>query len=115
MPKYKAGDKVLVNGQLMTLGSWPDSDIGPFFATYTNNEGGEVQGTYWAGQVEVDGEPVHTSSNVQLVEAGSGVESIAGDVSAAAAEAAAELARQDAEAAEKAAVEAAAAAEAAKK
>lgn len=81
MARYAAGDKVLVDGTLMTLGSWPDDDAGPFHATYHTNQGGEVQGTYWASQVTTEGEPVHTSSTVALVEKGTGVESIAGDVS----------------------------------
>jgi hypothetical protein len=81
MPKYTAGDTILVDGQKMKLGSWPADDTGPFFATYTDSAGSEVQGTYWAGQVETDGEPVHTSANVSLVQAGDGVErSTLGDI-----------------------------------
>lgn len=80
MARFKAGDKILVNGILMTLGSWPDDDKGPFHASYTNPQGGMVQGTYWAGQVNLGGKPVHTSDTVDLVEQGDGVASTLGDI-----------------------------------
>ena len=81
-PKFKPGDKVRVNGQQMTIRSWPADNVGPFLATHLNPQGGEVQVTLWAGQVDLDGEPIHTSANVELVESGEPVQSTAGPVDA---------------------------------
>ena len=75
--KYQAGDVVRINGILHTLGSWPDDDAGPFLAFHEDNKGTTTQTTFWADQVVTDGEPVHTSATVELVEAGNGVESTA--------------------------------------
>ena len=80
MAKFKAGDKVRINGIIQTLGSWPDDDAGPFLAFYDDNRGAKVQTTYWASQVDTEGEPVHTSADVEIVEAGSLPESTAGDI-----------------------------------
>lgn len=87
MPKYQAGDTVRVANQDWVLGSWPENDEGPFTAKFYMPDGGEVQSTMWAGQVQVrdeddghDLEPTFGSSTVELVTAGDGVQSIAGEV-----------------------------------
>lgn len=88
---FKKGDKVQVNGQLVTIETAFVDDGQPFYASYVNNDGADVFGTYWPGQITV-GEPIHTSGTVQLIEAGDGVEhSTLGDIHDALAEVNAEI------------------------
>lgn len=101
MPKYKAGDKVMVNNQLMEIRSWPEDDQGYFFAVAKTDKGTEIQGTYWTGDLKdsmqpdpafagvVDDTVIHTADTA-LVESGEPLESTAGDISSVAAEVEAE-------------------------
>lgn len=70
LPLYKAGDVVLLDGQVVTIKSWPATNEGFFAwdryvaATNPAQESSLVQGTSWYGRTEA-GEPLQSAANVQ--------------------------------------------------
>jgi hypothetical protein len=70
MPRYNKGDELIVDGRKVILRSnWPADDSGPFTTTHRSKDGGEVWQTHYAGHVELDGEPLYSSADVELSQA----------------------------------------------
>lgn len=85
MAHFNVGDKVTVNGQSMTIRSWPADDEGPFVAVYQIPDGrggfSECIGTYWTGATNVEVGEDYATPDLTLLEAGDGVEhSTAGEL-----------------------------------
>lgn len=79
MGKFHPGDKVSVDGEVVTILSWPESDSGPFFAE--RREGDALHQYNFHTHINTIGKPIGNFVEPVLVEKGPGeVVSTAGDV-----------------------------------